>query len=312
MPQKPSNNLSQSSRSSQGEKQFKFGFVSLIGRPNTGKSTLFNELIGQKLAIVSPKPQTTRNRISGILTKPEGQIVFWDLPGIHKAFGEMNKRMVSIALHALDSVNLGLWVIDASRDAKIDDFIFGHIKQRKPPLILIINKIDLVNRDILYPMVDVYRKAYDFKEIIPVSALKGKQTDEIVPAILKHLPEGDPVFPEDDLTDIPERMLVAEIVREKIFRLTKEEIPYSTAVVVESFEERKNLVSIQAVIWVEKDSQKGILVGKRGEMIKKIGTQARVDMEKLLGYKVFLELRVKVNERWREKPSALDTLGIQG
>lgn len=305
MPQKPSDNLSQS-------EGHKFGYVSLIGRPNTGKSTLFNKLIGRKLAIVSAKPQTTRNRISGILTDPGGQIVFWDLPGIHKAFGEMNKRMVGIALNALDSVDLGLWVIDASRDAKIDEFIFGHVKQRKPPLILIINKIDLVNRDLLYPMVDLYRKAYDFKEIIPVSALKGKQTDEIVPALLKHLPEGQPVFPEDDLTDVPERMLVAEIVREKIFRLTKAEIPYSTAVVVESFKEAKKLISIHAEIWVEKESQKGILVGKGGEMIKKIGTQARIDIEKLLEYKVFLELRVKVNERWREKPSALDTLGIQG
>lgn len=294
------------------QKPFKFGFVSLLGRPNTGKSTLFNKLIGTKLAIVSPKPQTTRNRVSGILTLPEGQIVFWDLPGVHRAFGEMNKRMVSIALNALDSIQLGLWVIDASRDARIDEFIFGHIKSRKPPLILIINKIDLVDRDVLYPMVDVYRKAYDFKEIIPVSALKDKQLDDIVPAILKHLPEGDPVFAEDDLTDVPERMLAAEMVREKVFRLTKEEVPYSTAVIVESFQEVKNLISIQAVIWVEKESQKGILVGKKGEMIKKIGTQARIDIEKLLGHKVFLELRVKLNERWRDKPSALDTLGIQG
>ena len=294
------------------QKSFKFGFVSLLGRPNTGKSTLFNKLIGTKLAIVSPKPQTTRNRITGILTLPEGQIVFWDLPGIHRAFGEMNKRMVGIALNALDSIQLGLWVIDASRDARIDEFIFGHIKSRKPPIILIINKIDLVNRDVLYPMVDLYRKAYDFREIIPVSALKDKQLDDIVPAILKHLPEGDPLFAEDDLTDIPERMLAAEIVREKVFRLTKEEVPYSTAVVVESFQEVKNLISIQAVIWVEKESQKGILVGKKGEMIKKIGTQARIDIEKLLGHKVFLELRVKLNERWRDKPSALDTLGIQG
>lgn len=294
------------------QKPFKFGFVSLLGRPNTGKSTLFNKLIGTKLAIVSPKPQTTRNRVTGILTLPEGQIVFWDLPGVHRAFGEMNRRMVSIALNALDSIQLGLWVIDASRDARIDEFIFGHIKSRKPPLILIINKIDLVDRDVLYPMVDVYRKAYDFKEIIPVSALKDKQLDDIVPAILKHLPEGDPVFAEDDLTDVPERMLAAEMVREKVFRLTKEEVPYSTAVIVESFQEVKNLISIQAVIWVEKESQKGILVGKKGEMIKKIGTQARIDIEKLLGHKVFLELRVKLNERWRDKPSALDTLGIQG
>jgi GTP-binding protein Era len=290
----------------------KFGYVSLLGRPNVGKSTLFNKLVGAKLAIVSPRPQTTRNRVSGIVTTDEGQVVFWDLPGIHKALGVMNRRMVSIALRALDSIHLGLLVIDANRDARIDEFIFGHIKSRKPPLILIINKIDLVKRDELYPMVDLYQKAYDFKEIIPVSALKEKQVDEILPAIFRHLPEGERVFPEDDLTDAPERLLVAEMVREKIFLLTKEEVPYSTAVVVESFEEKKNLISIQALIWVERESQKGILVGKGGEMIKKIGSLARTDIERLLGTKIFLELRVKLNERWREKPSALDTLGIQG
>jgi GTP-binding protein Era len=290
----------------------KTGFVSMIGRPNVGKSTLFNELIGTKLAIVSPRPQTTRNRISGILTLPEGQIVFWDLPGIHRAMGEMNKRMVSIALNALDSVDLGLWIVDATRDEKIDSFIFSHIKSRKPQLILIINKIDLVNRDILYPMVDLYSKAYDFKEIIPVSALKGTGMDAVVPSILKHLPEGEPIFGEDDLTDVPERILVAEMVREKIFQLMREEIPYSTAVHVEAFEEKKKLISIFADIWVEKESQKGMLIGKGGEMIKKIGSLARTDIERLLGMKTFLELRVKVKEGWREKPSALDTLGIQG
>ena len=289
----------------------KAGYVSLLGRPNVGKSTLFNALIGTKLAIVSPKPQTTRNRITGILTKPEGQIVFWDLPGIHKAIGEMNKRMVAIALNALDGVDLGLWVVDAAKDQKIDEFLFGHIKRLKPQLLLIINKIDLVAKDTLYPMVDLYRKAYDFKEIIPVSALKEDGIDRIIPSIFKYLPEGDPMFAEDDLTDLPERQIVEEMIREKIYLFTQKEVPYSAAVHVEDFKEKGKLISIMADIWVEKESQKSILIGRGGEMIKKIGTMARGDIERLLGTKTFLELRVKVKERWREKPSALDTLGIR-
>ncbi len=289
----------------------KFGFVSFIGRPNAGKSTLFNSLLGAKLAIVSPKPQTTRNRITGILTTADEQAVFWDLPGIHKAFGVMNKRMVSIALSSISSVNLALWVLDAQRDAEMDPLIMGHIKSKKPPLILVINKIDLVSHDDLFPMVDRYRKAYAFLEIVPVSALKEKNIDDLRKSIFKHLPEGKPLFGEDDLTDIPERSLVAEMIREKIFQLTHKEIPYSTAAQVIIFEEKPKIISITAEIWVERDSQKGILIGKGGEMIKKIGSKARVDIEKLLGRKVFLELGVKVKENWREKPAVLDTLGIR-
>jgi len=293
------------------------GYVSFLGRPNVGKSTLFNNLIGTKLAIVSHRPQTTRNRISGVLTSDLGQIIFWDLPGIHKAFGEMNRRMVSIALNGFDAVDLGLWVIDAKRDKEIDEFLFGHIKNKKPPLVLVINKIDLVRRDELLPMIDRYRQAYDFKDIVPVSALKQKNLDTLTKVIFSHLPEGAPVFPDDQLTDVPERDLVAEIIREKVYHLTKQEIPYSTAVHVpppftsKPSERKKKLISIQAAIWVEKESQKGILVGRGGEMIKKIGTFARVDIEKLLGTKTFLELRVKVKERWRERPSDLDELGIR-
>jgi GTPase len=292
-------------------KIMKFGFISFLGRPNVGKSTLFNALLGTKLAIVSPKPQTTRNRITGILTTDEGQAVFWDLPGIHKAFGVMNKRMVSIALNAISNVNLALWVIDAEKDARVDGFIIGHLKAKKPPLILVINKIDLIAKDKLYPMVDVYSKAYEFLEIVPVSALKEDNIDDLKNSIFKHLPEGEPMFAEDDLTDIPERILVAEIVREKIFQLTHQEIPYSTAVQVITFEEKPKLISIDAEIWVEKNNQKGILIGQKGEMIKKIGTLARQDIENLLGSKVYLELTVKVKENWREKPAVLDTLGIR-
>lgn len=289
----------------------KFGTVSMVGRPNVGKSTLFNKLLGAKLAIVSPRPQTTRNRITGILTRPEGQIVFWDLPGIHKAFGVMNKRMVSIALQGLDSVDLSLWVVDAAKDRGVDEFVFGHIKTRKPNMILVINKVDLVRKDDLLPMIDGYSKAYPFKEIVPVSALKEKNLDRLTECIFKHLPDGEPAFPEDTLTDIPERVLAAELVREKVFLFTKQEVPYATAVEILTFEEKGKLVSIAADIWVDRDSQKGIIVGKGGEMIKKIGTAARIDIEKLLGCKVFLELNVKLKEGWREKPYVLDGLGIK-
>jgi len=289
----------------------KFGFVSLLGRPNVGKSTLFNALVGTKLAIVSSKPQTTRNRISGIVTTETGQIVFWDLPGIHKAFGVMNKRMVSIALNAIDNVNLAVWVIDAQKNAAVDEFIMGHIKTKNPPLILAINKIDLIPKDDLFPMVDRYSKAYEFLEIVPVSALKNDNVDDLRNSILKHLPEGEPVFSPDDLTDIPERVLVAEMVREKIYKFTHQEIPYSTAVQVLTFEEKPKLISISAEIWVDKPNQKGILIGASGEMIKRIGTHARKDIEELLGNKCFLELNVKVKQGWREKPAILDTLGIR-
>ena len=292
-------------------KASKFGFVSLLGRPNVGKSTLFNTLIGTKIAIVSPKPQTTRNRITGIFSAQEGQIVFWDLPGIHKALGVMNRRMVAIALNGLSAVDLGLWIIDAERDARVDEFMMGHIKAKKPPLLLVINKIDLVRKNDLLPMIDVYRKAYDFLEVVPVSAKKQTNIPALKKAIFDHLPEGEPLFAEEDITDIPERTLVAEIVREKIFLLTKQEIPYATAVQIESFDEKKNLISIRAEIWVEKESQKGILIGKGGQMMKQIGSLARSDIEKLLDSKTYLELNVRVQERWREKPAALDALGIR-
>jgi GTP-binding protein Era len=291
---------------------YKFGYVSLLGRPNVGKSTLFNELVGAKLAIVSPKPQTTRNRITGIVTTEEGQVVFLDLPGIHKTFGEMNKRMVGIALSGLDAIDLGLWLIDAKRDVEVDGFLMGHIKKRKPPLILVINKIDLVPKDDLLPLIDRYRQQYEFKEIVPISALKKKNIDTLRKTIFQHLPEGEPIFPEDSLTDVPEKTLVAEMIREKVFQLTKQEVPYSTAIFIISFQEKPDLISVAADIWVEKESQKGILIGRGGEMIKKIGTLARADIEQLLGHKLFLDLNVKVKENWRDKPSVLDELGIRG
>lgn len=293
------------------KKPSKFGFVSLIGRPNVGKSTLFNQLIGTKLAIVSPKPQTTRNRITGIWSTESGQVVFWDLPGIHKAFGVLNRRMVSIALKGVSAVDLALWVIEAPRDQDLDEFLLGHIKAVKPALILVVNKVDLIHRDELLPLIDRYRHAYDFLDVVPVSALKGSNLEALRNVIFEHLPEGEPMFSEDELTDIPERILVAELVREKVFLLTQKEVPYATAVHVESFEEEGGLIHIRAEIWVERETQKGILVGKKGSMIKQIGTQARKDIETLLGHKIFLDLTVKVKNRWREKPSALDTLGIQ-
>ena len=289
----------------------KFGFVSFIGRPNVGKSTLFNTLVGEKLAIVSAKPQTTRNRITGILTTPEGQVVFWDLPGIHKAMGIMNRRMVAIALNGLNAIDLGLWVIDARRDSSVDDFLMGHIKSKKPKLILVINKVDLVRKDDLLPIIDLYSKSYTFLDIVPVSALKSTNIDVLKQVILKHLPVGEAMFPEDDLTDVPEKVIIAEMIREKIFQLTEKEIPYSTAVFVEQLNEKKNVLVIRSEIWVERDSQKAILIGRGGQMMKKIGSLARIDIEKLFGTKAFLELHVKVKDRWRETPSALDSLGIR-
>jgi GTPase len=219
--------------------------------------------------------------------------------------------MVAIALSGLDAVDLGLWVVDAKKDAGIDEFMMGHLKAKKPSLILVMNKIDLVKKNDLYPMVDLYRKAYDFKEIVPVSALKDRDMAELTSAILKHLPQGEPMFPDNSLTDIPERDLVAEMIREKVFQFTYEEVPYSTAVEILRFDEKSKIIKIYADIWVEKESQKGIVIGKGGEMIKKIGTLARADIEALLGSKVFLELNVKVKENWRDKPSALDQLGIR-
>lgn len=291
---------------------FKSGFVAIIGRPNVGKSTLLNAILGEKIAIVSAKPQTTRNRIRGIKSTENAQIVFLDTPGIHEAKGYLNEFMVKEALAAIGDVDTIIYLVEATKKIEEDDkFIIENLKRIKQPVILCINKVDIVIKDNLLPLIDEYSKAYAFKEITPLSAIKGEGVEELLNIIIKTLPEGPKYFPEDILTDQPERFVAAEIIREKVFLLTKQEIPYSTAVVVERFKEnpQKKIVSISATINVERDSQKGIIIGKGGSMLKRIGTRARMDIERLLGTKVFLELFVRVQKDWTKDKKILKEFG---
>ncbi len=292
--------------------QFKSGFISLIGRPNVGKSTLLNLLLGEKIAIISDKPQTTRNRILGIKNHPDGQIVFWDTPGIHRARSRLNQSMVKAALATYKEVDGICFIIEANRPFDDEnDFILETLKTVEKPVLLVINKIDLIPKPDLLPTMDEYSRLRSFERIIPISALLGQGVEVLVAEMLKILPVGPRLFPEEMITDLPERFLAAELIREKVFLRTREEIPYATAVVVEEFKERgeKNLVVIKATIQVERESQKGILIGEKGRMLKEIGRQAREEIEALLGAKVFLELWVKVEKNWREDPAALRRLG---
>ena len=295
---------------------FKSGFVAIIGRPNVGKSTLLNAILGEKIAIVSKKPQTTRNKIRGIKNMENAQIIFLDTPGIHTAKGYLNKFMVKEALSTLEDVDCIIYMVEAAREV-IDEelFIIENFKKvapdGQPPIILCINKTDMAEKNKLLPLIDQYSRLYAFKEVIPLSAAKGEGVDELLKLIIQLLPEGPKYFPEDILTDLPERFVAAEIVREKVFEFTKQEIPYSTAVVVDRFKEnpQKKLVSISATINVERDSQKGIIIGKKGSMLKQIGTSARIDIERLLGTKVFLELFVKVQKDWTKDKKMLKEFG---
>ena len=292
--------------------QFKSGFISIIGRPNVGKSTLLNVLLGEKIAIVSSKPQTTRNRILGIVNQPGAQLVFLDTPGIHKPMHKMNEVMVKTALQTYNEVDVILMLVEAQEQPGGGDrFIVETLAKVKTPVFLLINKVDLIKKEALLPLMQVYSSMYKFAEIIPVSALKN-DLGGLVETILKRLPQGPKYFPDDQLTDQPERFIVSELVREKIFELTKEEIPYSTAVVIEEMKEEPEITRISAVIYVERDSQKGILIGKGGGMLKEIGTRARLDAEKLLGTKIFLKLLVKVKKGWREDERMLKNFGILG
>jgi len=292
------------------EGQFKSGFISIIGRPNVGKSTLLNALLGEKIAIISDKPQTTRNRILGIVNQPGAQMVFMDTPGIHKPMHKMNEVMVKTALATYNEVDVILLLVEATeRPGGGDKFIIETLSKVKTPVFLLLNKVDLIKKEALLPLMQEYGTLYKFAEIIPVSALKN-DLGGLIEAILKRLPQGPKYFPDDQLTDQPERFIVSEIIREKIFELTKEEIPYSTAVVIEEMKEEPDLTRITAVIYVERDSQKGILIGKGGGMLKKIGTLARKDSEKLLGSKIFLQLWVKVKKGWREDERMLRNIGI--
>ncbi|MFQ5735328.1 MAG: GTPase Era [Thermodesulfobacteriota bacterium] len=289
---------------------FRSGFISIVGRPNVGKSTLLNAMLGEKVSIVSEKPQTTRNTIRGVKNIEDGQIVFLDTPGIHEGGGLLNRFMVREALASLKDVDGVLYMVEATGGPDEDDLmIIRELKRLKCPVVLAINKVDRVGKPSILPIIDAYSKLLAFHGIIPVSALKGQGVKEVEEVLSGLLPEGPRYFPEDIITDTPVRFIAGELVREKVFRFTHAEVPYSVAVVVEKFEEKKGVISISAVINVERDSQKGIIIGKKGAMLKRIGTSARMDMEKLLSSKVYLELFVRVQKEWTRSPASLKGFG---
>ncbi len=280
---------------------FKSGFVALVGRPNVGKSTLLNALVGAKVSIVTPVPQTTRNRILGILNKPQVQIIFMDTPGIHKPLSRLNQQMMAFVRQALEERDLVLFIVDASaRFGRGDEFALALLKQYAPRTILLLNKIDLIRKPELLPLIDRYSKLHNFEEIFPISALRGEGLPDLLQAVIERLPEGPQYFPPDLYTDQPERFLAGEIVREKVIRHTRQELPFVTAVLIEQFEETQTITRIRATILVEKDSQRPIMIGAGGQRMKQIGTEARRELEKLFPPKVFLELHVKVEPRWRD------------
>jgi len=291
------------------------GYVALIGRPNAGKSTLLNRLVGQKIAAVSDKPQTTRFRIQGVITKPEGQVVLVDTPGVHQPGYELNRRMMAAVQDALMGVDLVCLIRDASvSTGNGDRFVLDLVKRSEKPALLLLNKIDkLEDKSALLPLMDWYRNEHDWREIVPISALKNELTDMVVESCRRHLPEGEPIFSEDELTDQSLRVLVSEIVREQVLHATADEIPYVTAVVTERFEEvREDFSRIYCVIVVERGSQKKIIIGKGASRLKDIGTRARREIENLLGHRCHLELFVKVEEDWRNKNQLLDEYGLGG
>lgn len=292
----------------------KVGEVALIGRPNAGKSTLLNRIIGEKIAIVSDKPQTTRTRISGVLTRPEGQIVFLDTPGIHKPGYKLNRRMMAIVSEALSTVDLVLLMVDATQPmGRGDEFTLDLVKRSGTRAFLLPNKVDaLRDKTKLLPLIGRYTSEAEFAEVIPVSARTGDGVELLVEKVLATLPEGPLLYPEDELTDQPERLLAAELVREKVLQMTSEELPYVTAVVTERWEEAGDITRIYCVILVERPSHKSIVIGRGGARLKAIGTAARADIEKLLERHVFLNLFVKVREHWRDDERVLDELGIRG
>jgi GTP-binding protein Era len=291
-------------------KSFRSGFVSLIGRPNAGKSTLLNALIGQKVAIVADKPQTTRTSIQGVLTLPEAQIVFVDTPGIHKADTPLNKRLMNTVRASLDQRDLLLFVADAARTFEEEDRRAVDLARKaETPVVLVLNKVDLVKEKArLLPLIEHYKAMYEFVEFVPVSAAKGAGLDDLRRVILERLPEGPAYFPEDYVTDQPERFLAAELVREKVLLATRKEVPHSVAVTVDRWEETPRITRIYATIRVEREGQKPIVIGANGSMLKRIGTLARLEMEKLFGVKVFLDLHVRVQPGWREQRAFLDAL----
>jgi GTP-binding protein Era len=294
--------------------QFRSGYAALIGRPNAGKSTLLNRIVGEKIAAVSNKPQTTRHKIQGIYTTENGQAVFVDTPGVHKPGYLLNRRMMAAVHDALLSVDVVVLIRDASvSTGNGDRFVLDLVKESAKPAILVLNKIDKIkNKGELLPLMELYANEYEFAEIIPVSALKGEAVTELLDLIVKHLPEGRPIFAEDEMTDQPMRAIAAEMVREKILATTGEEIPYVTAVVTEKWDDSDpEKLTVFCAIYVERDSQKGIIIGKGGSKLKQIGIDARADIEKLLGQHVHLQLFVKVVEDWRNSERNLDEIGIK-
>lgn len=290
----------------------KSGVVALIGRPNAGKSTLLNKLVGEKIAIVSEKPQTTRTRITGVLTRPEGQIVFLDTPGIHRPVHKLNRRMMAFVTDALSSVDLVVLMIDATQPmGRGDQFVLDMIKSSPTKTFLLPNKVDLMrDKTQLLPLIKRYTDEHEFSEVIPLSALKGDGVELLVEKLFGELPGGPLLFPEDEMTDQPERVLAAEMVREKILLTTGDELPYVTAVLTERWEEIEGLTKIHCLIYVERASHRAIVIGKGGARLKEIGTAARADIEKLLGRRVFLNLFVKIREQWRDDERILNELGI--
>lgn len=292
--------------------KYKAGFATLIGRPNVGKSTLMNRLIGQKIAITSNKPQTTRNRIQTVYTSDEGQIVFLDTPGIHKAKNKLGDYMVGVAEGTLKDVDVILWLVEPTNYIGAgEQHILEKLRKVNTPVILVINKIDTVKKEEVFGFIDTYRKEYDFAEIVPVSAMKATNTDELIRCIMKYLPYGMPFYDEDTITDQPERQIVAELIREQALRSLNDEVPHGIAVTIEQMKFRKNICDIEATIICERDTHKGIIIGKQGAMLKKIGTNARYGIEQMLEMKVNLQLWVKVKKDWRDSDFLLKNFGYQ-
>ncbi len=294
------------------KQKFKSGFVAIIGAPNVGKSTLLNKMLGQKLSITSKKPQTTRDRILGIAHQPEAQFIFLDTPGIHQAKKPLNQRIVEVALSTLGDVDLILMLVDASKpDPTSEELLLKALKNQNNPVVLALNKIDRVEKPELLTQIEQWHQSYDFKAIVPISAKTGDQVEDLFNGMAASLPDGPPLFPDSMLTDMPERFIAAEMIREKAFRLTGQEIPYSVAVTIDTFKEQKNgkLISIEATIHVEQDSQKGIIIGKKGSKLKQIGEAARKEIERMVGTKVYLKLFVRVQKNWTKDTKALRRFG---
>ena len=291
----------------------KSGFVALVGRPNAGKSTLINALVGAKVSIVTAVPQTTRNRILGVVHRPEAQVVLMDTPGIHRPLSRLNEQMMRFVRQALEERDLAILIVDAAEKfGRGDQFAIDLLKEYGPRTILALNKIDRVPKRSLLPLIDRYAKLHDFEEIFPISALKGEALEEMLGAIIDRLPEGPSYFPEDIYTDQPERFLASEIIREKVISQTRQELPYVTAVLLDSFEESETMTSIRATIVVERNSQKPIVIGAGGQRIKQIGTEARIELERLFPPKVFVELYVRVEPNWRDDRGVVASLDYRG